>query len=372
MASRPFLDKRRKCWVCKYKPSPDGPWVRVILCKHPEPYPPSKPPRKPPQLALERAAEFAEIEYRAKHGLQPAPQRETELAAYLARYIETFEASHDQGSTRQLRRHARNFQSFCEARGVHQVQSVARAHCRDYLEARVKKVSPSSLVTERGYLRPIWTRAVDDGLVAANPWSGVKVPGTVVHRPPTFWTSEQIKMIAEACSKAWQRDLVLVLANTGLRICAALAIEWNWIDWDQGTIVVPRESSKSGKPYTVAMTRLAQEVLRRRYDALPTWLTRRPNAVGRSLVFPNPKTDGLFSYDCARAAIGKAIKQAGVPQGTIHSLRHSYGRALALAGVPLVVIRSQLGHASLSQTQRYIDVTEAEAARFVADWGLGE
>lgn len=362
MASKPWLNIKRKQWMMKYRPDPAGKWVRVVLCKHPLPFPPSKPPKKPPQEALDRAQEFAEIEYRAKHGLGAAPPRARGLAGYMTAYLEAFRATHDAGSTKQLERHIRHFGAFATARGIAAVQGVTKALCRDYLEARAREVSAGTLRTERGYLRPIWTRAVDDGLIPANPWAGVPIPGKVVTSKPTFWSGEQVTAIARACARPWQSDLVLVLANTGIRISAALAMRWAWIDWPKGSITVPREHSKSGKPYTVAMTRVARDVLQR----------RQGESKG-DLVFPNPhRGGGVVPYDSARDAIDRAIRKAKVPHGTPHDLRHSYARALALSGMPLNVVQAQLGHAALAMTQKYVDVTDQEASRFVEDWGIGE
>lgn len=279
----------------------------------------------------------------------------------MAKYLDAFRATHDAGSTKQAARHVRTFRGFAEQRGITNLQGVTRSVCRDYLEARAAKVSPATLRTERGYLQPIWTRAVEDGLVAVNPWAGVKVPGKVVPSRPTFWSGDQVRAIAAACARPWQKDLVLLLANTGIRISAALAIRWGWIDWERGTITIPRDHSKSGKPYTVALARVARDVLQR----------RRTEGTG-DLVFPNPRGGGVISYDAARDAINRAIKKAQVPHGTPHDLRHSYARALALSGMPLNVVQAQLGHAALAMTQKYVDVTEKEAARFVENWGIGD
>ena len=95
MASKPFPDKRRGEWVCKYKPDPAGDWKRVSLGKDPRILG-VRPPSKPPQAVLDRHQEFAEIEYNAKHGIKAAPARAKGLAGYLANYVEAL----DRKSTR--------------------------------------------------------------------------------------------------------------------------------------------------------------------------------------------------------------------------------------------------------------------------------
>jgi integrase len=238
---------------------------------------------------------------------------------------------------------------------------VTRAACRDYLESRIKDVSHNALRVERGFLMPIWSRALDDGLVAANPWARVRVPGKPAPTSVTFWTSEEIARIAAACRRPWQRDLVLVLANTGLRISTGLAMAWPWVDWAAGTIAIPRGPDIKTS-YVHVLGRVARDVLERRL------------ATGTGdLVFPRPQGGaGRMSYDTARDAIDRAVARAGVRPGTPHDLRHSYGRALALAGVPVTVIQSQLGHTTLAMTLKYVATGQDHAARFVADFGVGE
>jgi integrase/recombinase XerD len=50
---------------------------------------------------------------------------------------------------------------------------------------------------------------------------------------------------------------------------------------------------------------------------------------------------------------------AGVPGGHPHALRHTFGTALAEAGVDLAVMQALLGHAHIDTTARYIHLAPA-------------
>jgi integrase len=363
MASDPFFEARRGTWKLKYRPDPLGKWVTVTLCKHHGAWAPSKPPKKPPQEAIDRARDFAEIEYRAKHGLGSSPARAKGLAAYLDGYVTSQALSTRSGSAEQLARHVRTFKAFAEARGIASIQAVTRAHCREYLEGRIKVVARSTLQTERGYLVGAWTRAVDDGLMAANPWSGVSLPGKIVPTSITFWSGEEIAKIAAACNKSWHADLVLILANTALRISTALAMEWSWVDWQEGTIKVPAGVEEVKTSYALSIGRVARDVLTRRLAT----------SDGSPLVFPNPLGDhGVVGYDTARAAIERAIGRAKVKHGTCHDLRHSCARNMILAGIPITVVQRQLGHTTLAMTMKYVTADAESSAKYMEDFGIGD
>jgi len=50
---------------------------------------------------------------------------------------------------------------------------------------------------------------------------------------------------------------------------------------------------------------------------------------------------------------------AGVPAGNPHALRHTFGTALAEAGVDLAVMQALLGHAHVDTSARYIHLAPA-------------
>lgn len=364
MASKPFADKRRGEWAMKYRPDPDGKWVRVVLGKDPR-ITEDHAPAKPPQSILDRHHEFCETEYNAKHGLRPAPARAKGLAGYIAAYVDVYQKTHKDGSVKILRRITRRFEEFAAGRGISTVQAVTKAVCRDYLESRLGHAAHDTLRMEARYLSPVWTRAVDDGLMLKNPWSKLNVPGKSTRSAPVFWSSEEITRIAAHCSKAWQSDLVVVLANTGLRISTALAMEWSWIDWQKGIATIPKAAAarQAGvkTSYPLALNGVARDVLERRHFT----------SKGK-LVFPNPRTGGPIRYETAAKAIKAAIAKAGVKEGTAHDLRHSYAQMLVAIGKPINVVKAQLGHSSLAMTQIYTDVVDSDTiVASLQDTGFG-
>lgn len=374
MASKPYPQKRggrfTGKWVCKWKPDPLGRWELAVLGDDPQ-LKSSRPPKNPPQWVTDRRNEFAEKEYRAKHGITLPAARVKSVASYVADYTEAYATGHKPGSVRQLRRHARDFCEFLRGRNVGSVQAVSKAVCREYVTARRAVASFDTVKTEVRYLSPIWTQAVDDGLVAVNPWSKIKVPGKSSKSAGTVWTDNEVAKIAAACAKAWQTELVKVLANTGLRISTALEMRWDWVRWREdkfGVIHIPQEAAAELDGVKTSYTHILS-------PHAHTLLAARHAVTGDGLVFPNPygkPPGGVVPYDSARNAIQQAIARAGVRFGTPHDLRRTYATLLYRKHRDLVFVKRQLGHTSIMTTQKYLGVVESDDAAALADFVVGE
>ena len=78
-----------------------------------------------------------------------------------------------------------------------------------------------------------------------------------------------------------------------------------------------------------------------------------------------------FATPLVLAAMGELIvERAGVPPGTTHDLRHSFGRHLALHA-PITVVQASLGHSTLAMTQRYTKIAGEVAGKHLEDFGIG-
>lgn len=51
-----------------------------------------------------------------------------------------------------------------------------------------------------------------------------------------------------------------------------------------------------------------------------------------------------------------------------HSMRHTTGQHMLEAGVPLMVIKSFLGHASVQTTQIYVESPQATVDKHIREW----
>lgn len=187
---------------------------------------------------------------------------------------------------------------------------------------------------------------------------GMEPPNKGRTFPAELLTRDEISRLLGACSRRGSaglrmRALIVLLYRSGLRISEALDLEVKDIDRDHGTVTVLH--GKGDRRRTVGIDAQALAVVE-------DWLDRR-----RELGLPRgglvfcilsrgPRFGARQYASVVRVALKRAAEQAGIEKRVhAHGLRHTHAAELAREGVPLHVIRRQLGHADLGTTARYID-----------------
>ena len=91
------------------------------------------------------------------------------------------------------------------------------------------------------------------------------------------------------------------------------------------------------------------------------------------LVFAEPASGEVLRRGALMRRYRRALKAAGIAPGhRFHDLRHTFGTAMAAAGVPMRTLQEWMGHRDLATTQRYVDYAPNEREVEMVDRAFGD
>lgn len=250
-----------------------------------------------------------------------------------------------------------------------------------------KDLKPSTINRYVNALRAVLTKAVEWEVIAEHPLKKLK-PLTVDQAPKVRYLSQDeelrlynalaardadIKAARERANEHRQArgnellpdlsnctfgdrisPMVILSLKTGMRRGEVFDIEWQDIDFEQKTITIRAEISKSKRTRHIPMN---QSVL----SALVDWSTQSPSNTGR--IFPS---DSGGRLDNTNKAWANLLNAANIQQFRWHDMRHDFASKLVMKGVPLNTIRELCGHTDLNTTLRYAHLAPDHKAEAVS------
>jgi integrase len=258
------------------------------------------------------------------------------------------------------------------------------AHMRDDLNlaraTRSKYAAP---------LKILFTEAVQDGLLSSNPAHELRIIGlskrekakaaiAKAERKPKTLPPALVEPLMDALDVR-KRDLLLVLAFTGLRISEVCGLQWRDFDHDAAgrpVLNVERQwndGAYKDHPKTAAgvrTVRLGTPVVRRLLELRAERGNPAPTAPLLANQIGRPYNDHNV-----RRALRAASKQIGLPYSvTPHQLRHTIASLLYEQGWTDVQVAKMLGHEDANFTRaRYLHVVEdGDMGALDIAYGLGD
>jgi integrase len=201
----------------------------------------------------------------------------------------------------------------------------------------------------------------EDAGLQSNPFADI-LKMDVTDETREAFTPEELKLIYDNLDN-FTRPLFMMAVWTGLREGDICTLKWSDIDLEQRLIV--RKTRKTGVKVKIPIS-----------DQLYDLIISMPHAGDSEYVFPEharmylSNSDGV-SYRVKKFLEGLGIQTTRIPEGRtraisvkdLHSCRHTFCYYAGLAGIPISVVQSIVGHMTPAMTEHYSDHATLEDKR---------
>jgi integrase/recombinase XerC len=222
---------------------------------------------------------------------------------------------------------------------------------RRYLAELHKRNQRTSIARKLSTLRTFFRYLVREGILSKNPAEGLSTPKLNRYLPKTLSVDEATALMERGYGSS-QRDLrdraiVELFYASGLRVSELTSLDVGSLDMREKLVRVVGKGRKER----------ILPIGRKSYQALQAYLEARGMPADEEPLFLNARGGRLTARSVQRNLKTRLIKAGILKDISPHALRHSFATHLLDGGADLRAIQELLGHASLSTTQKYTQVS---------------
>ena len=230
-----------------------------------------------------------------------------------------------------------------------------------------RSYSEATIARKVAAVKSFFGFATADGLVATDPTESLKSPRVGKALPKPISVHEIDELLEQPAKKDTpearrDRAMLELLYATGMRVSELVSLNTDDVTLN-GTITNVRCQGKGAKERTIPIHEQAVEALLSYIDQSRTRLVR---ARKERALFVNRRGERLTRQGFW-LILKNYARQANLSSDvTPHTLRHSFATHMLRGGAPLRHVQEMLGHANLSTTQVYTQLSQ-EHVREVYD-----
>jgi site-specific recombinase XerD len=221
---------------------------------------------------------------------------------------------------------------------------------------QARGLKPASISVILRTLRRFFQFCVERDHITKNPAKAVMAPSVVVE-PVRFLDDQQLdtllKTIARDRTVEGVRDtaMVRVLMDTGMRRGELIGLTTASVDMEHTTLTIRAATSKTRRGRTVPFSQETAKALKTYLRVRGAFLARN-HRDGDTALWISAK--GALSANGALQALRRRLAAAGLPQVTMHSLRHGMAARAIERGLPMPYLVKIGGWANATMpTSRY-------------------
>lgn len=255
------------------------------------------------------------------------------------------------------------------------LQKITGEHIQElYAVLQAKQLKPTYIQMIHSVLNMTLQEALKQKRIASNPCLLAEIPQTRLEEMK-FLTLEQAQHLLDTAKGHKLEVIITIAVLTGMRESEILALHWEDINFNKGTIYVHRSVSYKnvdGKGHVreeklpktnagirfIPMPQILIDILKahhtrqieQRWKAGQSWANKGLVVCSRTgnYLFAQHVIDDFY----------KLLVMAGLPDIRFHDLRHTAATIMLEQGVDIKTLQKILGHSNIQTTLRYVHVTE--------------
>lgn len=264
------------------------------------------------------------------------------LKDFAFKFLKFSESVHAWNSTLAIKA---TFNEFIKFFGNLNLNELSKNKIQNYVEYRLKKVSPYSVKRDVANLSGAFNWGIGQNYLKENYCKGIKKPA-IPQKQPTYFSNEEFEKLLDAVDNEDLKDLIIFAANTGLRQMELLCLMWNQLDSINKYIVLNNHNSitKSKKVRTIPLNKTAFYILKKR-------------RVYAQSAFIFTFLGGPIKQQTISHKFKKYVRRAKLNDRlNFHSLRHTFASWLIQKGASIYEVSKLLGHSNVKTTEIYANL----------------
>lgn len=246
------------------------------------------------------------------------------------------------------------FKRFCHENGISSQRSLVNIDSfflRRFLAELHKQKKKTTIARKLSSLRAFFKYMVREGYLSINPSEGLSTPRLNRYLPKILTVDEANALMERGYGNTLadlrDRAIFELFYASGLRISELISLNVSSINFNERLVLV------IGKGRKERIVPIGQKS----FEALEAYLEARGNPAANEPLFLNVRGGRLSQRSIQRNLKKRLLKSKIIKDISPHALRHSFATHLLDDGADLRLIQELLGHASLSTTQKYTQVS---------------
>lgn len=238
---------------------------------------------------------------------------------------------------------------FLGEKGKPVVDDVLAEDIEEFKEQLKKqRYTGKSISRKINSIKAFFRYLISEGFMLENPAEIILHP-KYDQSPPRVLSKLEYRALRDACrSDVRIYAIVEVLLQTGMRISELAALQVHELDLDRNVITIQPQNSRDARK--VPINSAAK-------SAIAEYMKVRPRAREKTLFLT--KTCRPFLVRNIRTAIDRYFRIAGIKDGKVNDLRHTFIIEQLKAGTPLVYVSQLVGHKRITTTEKYLKLIDA-------------